>query len=192
MCINDKWILAVVTLGFLALPLMAQPHHHDVVIGRSSLNVLKVEAPEDPTVLLPTAPGFPLPGWSGIMPGFEALEEDEPGEDFYKLQPGALIELEVLELHNGLRVFNNFLQEVQVGQRWQLGNHELHTHGLWLIDRQVNPDPELTPAVGRFMVHDVGTTGYGPSQPFELVFTPEPGSGLALTWLVLALTARRR
>lgn len=183
----------VLVLIAVATPLAwAQPHHHhDVVIGRTAQLLLKVETPHEPSELEPTAPGFPIAGWSGDAPGFEALEDDEPGEDFYKLQPGAQIELEVLALRDGLRMFNNAQQELLVGDKWLLGDHELHLHGLWVIDAQVNPDPVANPARGHFLVRDLGTTGYGPSAPFELAFIPEPAS-LALLLLLGAARSRRQ
>lgn len=185
-------LLTTLVLAALPLTALAQPHHHhDVVIGRSSQMVLKVEAPHEPAVLEPTAPGAPIPGWSGNMPGFEALEEDEPGEDFWKLDPGALIELEVLGLSNGLRMFDHTFNELQVGSRWVLGGHELHIHGLWIIDRTVNPDPLLNPAEGLFLVRDLGTTGYGPAAPFGLTFIPEPASALLLALAALVHLRRR-
>ncbi len=184
-------LVAALILGGLPLAARAQPHHHDAVIGRSSLMVLKAEVPQEPAVLEPTAPGSPIQGWVGNMPGFEALEEDEPGEDFWKLAPGALIELEVLGLSHGLRMFDNTFSELSVGSRWVLGDHELHTHGLWIIDKAANPDPLLNPAGGVFLVRDLGTTGYGPSAPFDLTFIPEPASALLLTLAALVRPRRR-
>lgn len=191
-CKTCYTLFTTLTLAVLPLTALAQPHHHhDVVIGRSSQMVLKVEVPNEPAVLEPTAPGSPIQGWSGIMPGFEALEEDEPGEDFWKLAPGALIELEVLGLSNGLRMFDNTFNELVVGSRWVLGGHELHLHGLWIIDRAINSDPLLNPAGGQFLVRDLGTTGYGPAAPFDLTFTPEPASALLLTMATLVRPRRR-
>lgn len=191
-----KMMVVCVFVGTAVASVSAGMRHHegDVIIGRTPLldSVLAAEVPEEPVLLEPTAPGA-LPGWSGAEPGFEALEEDEPNEDFWVLEAGVQVELEVLGLGNGLRMFDSAFNELTVGDTWLLGDEALHLHGLFLIDAAVNPDPLVTPGFLEFELHDLSATpGYGPSEAYTVQFIPEPSTAVLLVCGAVMLGGRRR
>ncbi len=180
-----------------AAPVWAQHQHEgDIIIGRSSGGVLKIEADLDECRLVQPVSGL-LNGWAGDEPGFEAIMEDEPGEDLFRLDAGAQIWLEALSLDPAFKVRNplNPLQVIDApGERLLLGRHDLHDHVIWHVDSaDVGHNPLETEWHGTFRLLDLGTTAYGASEPFTVCVTnvPEPVSLAMLAPGVVILAARR-
>jgi len=200
--------LAAAALSLAGPSLMADPmnhdhehHHHegDIVIGRTALGQLAIEADLDHA--FPLAPVATLiQGWSGHAPGFEALHEDEPDEGFFTLPSGADVLIEVLGIDPGLRIwahdFSAFAD--QPGQTLPLGGADLHRHAIWHID-STNPaigDDWLGTRAAALRLLDAGSSMLSASDPFRLTFAviPEPSSAalLLLAAPAVLLACRRR
>jgi hypothetical protein len=196
--------------GVTASIAVAHDHHHegDFIIGISggANPQLKFEfdehvlSGEEYVELMPSLnPG--IPGWLGDAPGFEALESNHADEDFFMMAPGAQIRLVGLDLDSAL-----FVRAATLGSPVRispspvlgylsLGDHELHTHGIWHIDSSATGfDPLQATWSGAFKFVDVGTTAYADSDPFTIQFipVPEPASiGLMLVAGLMLARVRR-
>jgi len=201
-----------VVIPLAASIVQAQDHEHegDFVIGATGSGQLAFEFDEDilsgaelielPPISPPT-PGV-FEGWSLDEPGFDHLQDDEPAEDFYVLQPGADIQLVGIDLDSALYVRSSGLgSPVAISPSpllgsLTLGDEELHTHAVWHVDSLSPSFNSLqTEWQGTFKFHDFGTTGYADSEPFTLTFAivPEPVSaGFLATGFMLMLRRRRR
>ncbi|RIK67684.1 MAG: hypothetical protein DCC65_06030 [Planctomycetota bacterium] len=165
----------------------------DVNIGVDASGQLVIEFGGEP-VALPAISGL-LSGFGLDEPGFFALEEDEPDENIFVLGPGASIVLEVLSFDPALKAWTPGFADIldQPGDTWTIGAAPFDTHPFWHIDAN---DPTFIAPPGQsewnatFRLLDTGTTGYLPSEPVTVTFTPEPGT---LGLLIAAgLVGRRR
>lgn len=194
--------IGIVTALVLAAPLAfagGGHEHDDIIVGWTDLGVaggpkyVATEFHYDEEHALPPVDGPLLWGWLGDEPGFGHLHEAEPDEDFYPLEPGAQIVLEVLALDTGLNVWTpGFGDTLEVGDTYLLGDEELHSHLEWHIDSTVSGvDPELHTYSLSFRLTDSGTTGYGASDAHTLTFVPEPATAI-LAVVGLCILRRRR
>jgi len=187
-------LLAGIIVGAFSASAAAHQHEGDVIIGRTGSGQLRFEADLDEIHLLEPVAGL-LQGWAGDEPGFEALAEDEPDEDFFRLGTGAQIWLEAVALDPALRVhnpLNPLLMLSAPGDRLPLGDHELHDHVIWHVD-PLDPafDPGRSIWQGTFKLVDTGPTGYSDSPLLTLRFAiPEPGTFALLVAGSLAVLRR--
>ncbi len=190
-CVAIVSMLAAVSLA------AAQHKHDDIIVGRSAAGQLKIEFDFKQALPLEPASGI-INGWALDEPGFLSLKEDEPGEDLFRLEPGADLHLEIVRLEPALKVhtpgFANVL--TMPGDRWNIpGGHEFDEHPTWHIDSDdpgFNPNQELW--AGSFKLIDTGTTAYGESAVFTARFepVPEPTSIVLLAAGAAAAAIRRR
>lgn len=198
-------LIAVLSCIVAAVPAMAQHDHGhgaDPIVGRTLAGKLSLEADFDECFRLMPIENSPLPnyaGWSMDDPGFFALEEDEPAEDFYRLGAGADIWLKCASINSAFKVRDaealNFPVRISAaGQQFHLGDHQLHIHPIWHIDSlDAGFNPLQTEWHATFTLIDLGSTGYAESDPFTMCFTnvPEPAT-LALVGLGSLAAVRRR
>lgn len=148
-------------------------HGGDIVVGRSDATAPRILLGEfdfASNVLLPEVSGV-LQGWADDEPGFDHLIVDEP--PMYTLEAGALIQFEVIRLTPALRIIDNaFAVLDEPGESTIIGDEHLHAHVTWHINDQ---DPAFDP--GRwlwkvtFLLRDLGSTGYLPSDEVTIHFT---------------------
>lgn len=187
--------LAATAIAFSSAPAWAHEGHEDIIVGRTSGNQLTVEFDGfGETHELAPVNGL-FNGWAGDDPGFAHLEADEPVEDFYTLQSGADIYLEIVSIDTALRG-NPLTDDLDVaGEQALLGGYELHEHIDWLIDSDdAGFDPLQTQWDVSFKLVDMGaTTNYSDSDIYTLSFTnvPEPASVVLLAVGGLAAIRRR-
>jgi hypothetical protein len=177
-----------------ASPVWSGPvHEEDVIVGRSAGGQLRVEHNGE-TTLLPPVNGL-INGWALDEPGFLGLSKDEPLEDFFVLEDGAQIQLEVLSFDLAFQGWTPGFASIfhLPGDVWTIGGAEFDEHPTWHINSD-HPgfDPNQVEWQATFRLLDVGSTAYNPSEPITLTFTnvPEPG-GLGLLGLMAGLRRRR-
>lgn len=196
---NISLILGILgLLGTVASHTLAGPHEHgeDVVVGRTSSGQLATEVPVPGPHELPPISGL-LNGWAADEPGLMNLAVDEPDEGFFVLGSGAIISLELVSIDPALKIWSPGFNAALTapGQSFILGGSEFDTHGTFHIDAtDPNFDPNQNLYVATLRLVDTGTTGYSPSAPFSLSFTPvpEPATSLMLLMSSIGLIARRR
>ncbi|MBU0640763.1 MAG: PEP-CTERM sorting domain-containing protein [Planctomycetes bacterium] len=191
-------VLAILLAVASTVPALAQHDHEDLIIGRTGGGQLKVEFGHwDEAHGLDPVSGL-IEGWAADHPGLAALDVDEPGEDFFTLEPGAQIVFEVMSFDPAFKVHTPGFADVldDPGDRWLVGDHELHKHPqAWHIDSEdPDYDPQQTVWHAEFRFLDVGTTGYTPSDTYTLTFTPvpEPTTAFLIGWGFLALLRCRK
>jgi len=146
------------------------------VVGRNGSGQLATEVPVPGPHELPPVDVF-LPGWAAADPGLLNLAIDEPIEDFFVLGPGAIVNLELVSIDPALKVWSEGFGSVLTspGQSFIVDGSEFDYHPTFHID---SDDPAFDPATqvysATFRLFDTGTTGYAPSEPFTLSFTPVP------------------
>jgi hypothetical protein len=153
-------------------------HAGDVFVGRSSSNQLKIGptgsggyVPDDNIKVLPPVSGI-FNGWSDNNPGFDHIVTDQPALDFYILQSGTQVRLQLVQCDPAFKTITaGFAVIDQPGESALLGNQSLHTHLTWLID---SDDPAFDPLKvlwrATFRLVDTGSTGYSESAPFTFHF----------------------
>jgi hypothetical protein len=156
--------------------LVVAQHAGDVFVGRSSSNQLKIGptgsggyVPDDNIKVLPPVSGV-FNGWSDNNPGFDHIVSDQPALDFYVLQSGAQVRLELVQCDPAFKTITASFQVIDMpGERALLGNQSLHTHLTWLIDSD-DPafDPQRLLYHATFKLVDTGTTAE--SAPFTFNF----------------------
>jgi len=183
-------IAAIIVVGIAPGLSHAGPHVHkgDIVVGRTPEGQLAVEVPAEEFHELPPV-SFSLMGWANNEPGFMTLKADEPKEDYYTLEQGAVIHLELVSIDRALKVWNVGFSSVlaEPGQSFILGASEFDFHPTYHIDLSdpaFDPERELYSAT--FRILDSGETGYTASEAFTLSFSPVPEPA---TFLLLALGA---
>lgn len=195
-----KFVCTCVIVSALFLPsaaALAGEHGHkegDINIGIDSGGQIVVEWSGE-LVGLPELAG-PLFGFGLDEPGFFSIQEDEPDEDIFVLGAGANIVLEVLSFDDALQGWRPGFAGVfdDLGETWDIGGAPFDTHPFWHIDATdplfVAP-PGQTEWTAVFRLLDTGSTGYAPSGPVTVTFTPEPGTLGLLALGAMALMRRR-
>ena len=172
-------------------------HEGDWIIGQGPTGQLALEADLDEAIELPLFSNAFYTGWSSNEPGLEALESDEPDEDFYTLGAGAEIYLKVVGIDAAFKGLETNLGPIAfaaVNDEWYIGDEDAHNHAWWFIDStDAGFDPLQTTWELQFQIIDLGTTGYTPSETYTATFTPVPEPAtLALLTLGGLVTVRRR
>lgn len=180
--------------GLIAGPVVVLAHEGDIFIGRTLSNQLVVDFEQTQDVLLPPVSGL-LNGWAADEPGFASLDEDEPGEGVYALDPAARIELVVASVSAAFKAYTPGLADTLdlTGETWTIGGPPFDEHLTWHID---SDDPAFDPlqATWEFGLFVRDTSGlYADSDVKHLSFTnvPDPGALAGLS-AVLILCRRRR
>ena len=174
------WIsLAVFATGAMA----GEGHKHadDFVIGVSGAGDLKFESElveEMEIVELEEVSGI-INGWAGDDPGFMPLDVDEPKEDFFPMAIGAEIQLVVVALDPALKAHTPGFADVldSPGDAWTIATvttdpPAFDDHPIWHVDSDdagLKDNQVVWSGIFKFV--DVGTTGYGESEPFVLRFS---------------------
>ena len=189
-------ICIVSVLAIAAMPVLAEHEHEDLVVGVTSGNQLAIEFGHwDEAHELPVVSGL-LSGWAGDHPGFAHLEEDEPGEGFFKLGDGVEVWLEVISFETGFKAYDGGFSGgpySNVGDQAYIGDDHLHSHLEWHIDPTTPGFDELDgPWEATFKLIDKGNTGYLPSENYTLSFVPEPASFSVMMIGVLVLFKRKK
>ena len=179
-------------------PAWAQHHHAgDLVVGRTPTGQLQVEFDFDEVHELPAVSGL-LVGWALDDPGFDHLEADEPDKDFYMLEDGAQIALEVVSFAPAFKAWTpGFAATLRsTGDTYLFPDgHLLHGHLDWHIDSTDAAFDELqTEWQASFKLLDQGATGYSASDVYTLRFTnvPEPTTAALMAVAVSVLARKRR
>ena len=160
----------------VSTPAFAQ-HAGDIFVGRSSTNQLKIGPPGSGSFSPSTIKVLPpvnslFVGWSDNNPGFDHIVTDQPALDFYALQSGCSVRLQVVQSDPAFSAITSSFQVLnQPGQSALLGNNTLHVHLTWLIDStDPNYDPRRVLYHATYKLVDTGSTGYSASDPFTFNF----------------------
>lgn len=178
-------------------------HAGDIAVGRTGAGQVSTEGDAqvlsglEPLEVSTSISGL-INGWSSGVDstGFDHLHTDEPTEDFYALQPGVQIRLEVITIDAGVMIQEqgtfNFADAM--GESIALGGEELHSHPTWIINSDVVGSGFSGTLYGTFKLIDLGPTNYGESDPFTLGFSnvPEPSAWILLALGSLVTVLRRR
>lgn len=178
----------------------AQPHHHgdDGVVGVNGNGVLGMEIDLDEAY--PFEEFFTsalLNGWISDAPGFTALDENEPDEDFFVLGAGADVHFELVGTSSGaMEVYNPFfdIPALSGGDRFAFGAGDFDTHPFWFLNTDhPSYDPSDAEWSVDFKLVDLGSTGYADSETFTIRFViPSPaGAGLFAVGGIFAAWRRR-
>lgn len=195
--LNVQAVLVCAILSVFPAAVFADPAHEgDIIVGVSATGQLVIEFDDDEQVALPAVSGL-LFGFLGDEPGFLSIDKDEPDEDIFTLGAGANIVLEVIAFDDALKAwrpgFAGFL--ANPGDLWNIGAAPFDAHPFWHIDSTdagfVAP-PGQTKWSATFRLLDTGSTGYAPSDPITVTFTPEPGSLGLFAVGAIALLRRSR
>jgi len=156
-------------------------HKDDFLIGVTGAGQLAFEAEpveEGEIFSLPEVSGI-INGWAGDEPGFMPLPVAEPKEDFFPLEIGATIQLVVVSLDPALKAHHPGFGDVmeEPGDAWTIATvttdpPEFDDHPIWHIDvDDASLEDNRVVWSGVFKFVDVGSTGYGESEPFLLRFS---------------------
>jgi len=178
-----------------ALPVYAGVREGDVNIGVTASSQLRGIYFGGP-IELPEING-PLFGWGLDDPGFFTIENPIPTEGMFVPGEGANIVLEVIAFDPALKGWTPGFASVfdDPGETWNIGLVPFDEHAFWHIDSTdpgFIPPPTQTEWSATFRLLDTGSTGYLPSDPITLTFTPEPTSLTMLAVGGVLLAGRRR
>jgi len=151
-------------------------HEEDTVIGRNAAGQLVTQVGSPGLNVLPPVNG-PLFGWAADEPGNKSPDADDPANDFFLLQDGAVINLQLVSIDPALKLWSPGFTSTLThpGDSFILGGSDFDTHGTFHIDStDPNFDPNQTEWSITLRAVDMGTTGYAASEPFALHFTPAP------------------
>jgi hypothetical protein len=141
-------------------------HVTEIIIGRDAAGRLKVEVHgHSPIELNPTV--FPnTVGWAEGEPGFETLQVDQPGEDFFVPASTANLAFTLISTDPGVRVLNNTgSAPLLPGQTYPLGPPFFDIHPFFNITGGVPGQVHRM----RIIVRDLSNT-YLPTGEIELSF----------------------
>lgn len=196
-----KALVMVAIVGSAASGALAQHDHEgDVTIGRNAAGqlMLEFEQPDEPLGRL-DIPAFS--GWFSDEPGFRSLEDDEPDEDLFTLDPGSFIRVEILGIGSGGFavlppdfdvVADDFGgSKLLPGAVFDLGAPDFDNHPFWVVS-----DADWDGATMSFdfafrVVDGNGVHGASPSYT-STFFIPAPGAlGVAAAGLMIGSRRRR-
>ncbi|GAB5495875.1 MAG: hypothetical protein Phyf2KO_09550 [Phycisphaerales bacterium] len=195
---TSEKIAALMCVG--ATSVMAQPHHHgdDGVVGVSGAGMLAIEIDLDEVFEFEELfSNGSLNGWISDAPGFTALDEDEPDEDFFMLGAGADIHFQLVGTNvDAMQVYNPFFDVPAMvpGETFAFGTGDFDTHPFWFLNTDAASfDPNDSEWSVDFRVVDQGTTGYADSEVYTIRFAiPSPAGASVLAMAGLVATRRRR
>jgi hypothetical protein len=175
-----RWAATCVALGSMTAlgnpPVLAgggHAHEGDFIVGVDGNGDLAVEADFDENFFLPAVAGL-LNGWASDDPGFLALDEDEPDEDFFRLGAGANVRVEVVSVSPAFQAWTpGFADQLDApGDLWTLGGPTFDEHPTWHIDSTSQSfNAQQMKWFFSFRLIDVGSTGYGPSPVYTVGFS---------------------
>jgi hypothetical protein len=183
--------IQVFVLFGLAWPALAGIKKDDVNIGVDPAQNRLSLIWSGEAVVLPTLSG-PLFGLGADEPGLITL--GDPFDDLVPPSVGANLVLEVISFDAALKGWTPGFASIfqNPGDLFDLGPVPAHEHAFWHVD---STDPAFNPMqtqwTAMFRIIDTGSTGYLPSLPLEVTFTPEP-AGLALLALGIGMGLGRR
>ncbi len=171
--------LSVVAGVLLLIPALSHahdPHGGDLWVAVSGEGQLKLSPlgfdPDHAVVVLPAGSVW-YPGWSDDHPGFDVISADDPEHDCHTLSSGAVIWLEILDVDPAFIIWYGFTP-LGPGNLQQLGSMPggIHLHLNWNInDQQPDFDPLRVHWRATVRLVDTGSTGYGDSEDFTMVFS---------------------
>lgn len=182
-------------IAALVTPAKAGIKEGDVNIGVDSLLHQLMLIFDGHVAELPPING-PLFGYGVDDPGFISIENSVMGLD--PPGPGSDLVVEVIHFDPALKAWTPGFGSVirNPGDRWDLGEAPVHEHPFWQIDSHdpafVSP-PQQTEWNATVRIIDLGSTGYGASDPLTITFTPEPAGAslIVITGLLLGWRVRR-
>lgn len=193
--------LTVLFVGLAVIPgsaaLAGDEHEHgdDFIVGRSGTGQLAAEFDSGDIHELPIVLTIPGDGFGLDDPGFAALDEDEPDEDFFMLGASAEISVELVSMDADLQVLSEPLFDTLLstpGDEWALplGN-TFDVHPFWFVS-----DPDFSELGETFefqfkLVDGSGTYSDSPVYTTNFIAVPEPTS-LAIAVLGGLMVVRRR
>lgn len=192
-----KFLILPMALSAVAAPAFAgDPHEHegDFIVGRTGANQLALEFDDDEPFVLPSVAFIPGDGWGSDDPGFNALSEDEPDEDFFQLSGSAQIAVQLVSKDPDLHVLDDVLFTalmVNPGDQWALpAGASFDDHPFWFID-----DADFS-EVGvlfdfSFTLVDLSGT-YSESEVYTAQFTPVPEAMSGILLVCGSLVILRR
>lgn len=186
-----RWNGIVVQLGLiLSLALFAAPawagddhddedehgHADDFIVGVIFANPegqIEAEFDFDEIFELPEIDGV-ITGFALDDPGFASLDEDEPDEGIFMLDPTTEIVFELVSSDPAFKIHTPGFADILVapGDQWLIGAPPFDEHVTWHIDTtdpSYDPGQIIYPVTFRLL--DVGATGYAPSEDFTVMFT---------------------
>lgn len=170
-------------IGLLLLcanrPVSAQFHEGDIGVGRSAAGQLKVSNVPYPLPYVLNPVSGLLNGFTDNNPGFDRIDTDQPGSDYFQLQSGAQIKLRMVGVDPAFKVWRNNLSGNldSPGDEFPIGDSQLHYHPTWHIDSTVpGYDSNRIFWEATFVLIDTGSTGYSQSEPFTVRFANRPNS----------------
>ncbi len=178
----------------------AQPHHHgdDGIIGVDGSGKLAIEMDLDEAYEFEEffSDGS-LNGYISDAPGFTALDEDEPDEDFYMLSGDADIQWVLVGTSDAeMQVYNPFFDTPSManGESFALGTGDFDTHPFWFLNVDVAGfDPAKEEWSVDFRLSDAGQSGYADSDVFTIRFAiPSPSTASLLAVGAIGIARRRR
>lgn len=168
-----RFIVIAAAAALIASPPSHAQHVGDVVVGRTLAGQLRIGGflPDENIVVLPAVSGL-FNGWSDNNPGFDRLVTSEPENDFYTMQSGVQVRIEVVGVDPAFQAITSTLQVIESpGQRALLGGSGLHTHLTWLVNsNHAMFDPVKVLWRATFKLVDTGSTAYTESEPFTFYF----------------------
>ena len=165
----NRLVLGTVIVGMI--PGLAAAHEGDLFVGRTGGGQLAVEFSFGETLPLGIVGGL-LQGCALDEPGWANLDVDEPDEDFFMLDPGALIVFEVVSISPGLQAHTPGFADIldATGEQWIIGSPMFDEHLTWHIDSDHPDHDPLAVYQIEFKLIDIGASSHAESEVHVLTF----------------------